>query len=498
MTLIKSKLVLLLLISSFSTLTGFNSLWAAETTQVGKTLLTRGKVISKRSGSDIIIKRRSKIFENDEIHVAKNGRAQFRMIDKALISLQENSVLQIKKYQYDVAGKPNSALMELLSGGLRTITGAIGKGNKQAYELRTPLATIGIRGTDYEVEIVSNGMYVAVWEGVIHLRARIKNRCNILLGKSQPFRFIFVDQLGRCNGFDDVPEVFRSGHSSNITPNKKKRRLPNHFIAGSTRLSNNPPIDPLLQLIQDGVPTLVPPVVTPPVNPPSVVVDHNALMVDQSQPAKELDAKSSVLGSPLPTFTVGLNSLESSNGIVENFKQSVAGYDVSWGYWGEFTSSLLPRNVTNSTSDGLIWASYNATDPTIISNRSGTFNYNNIVDSLLSGSNGSVNNLQVQMDVNFESGDVTNGALSANTAEETWVAVFDGKIDEGDLDLQLNGASVINSDPSTLSPPRDADGFIAGDFVGDNGEAILGAFGLSENGVSTPNHIEGVFIIEEK
>ena len=100
------------------------------------------------------------------------------------------------------------------------------------------------------------------------------------------------------------------------------------------------------------------------------------------------------------------------------------------------------------------------------------------------------------MDINFDTGNVTNGALSANTPNDTWVAVFDGQIQAGDLDLQMNGASVIDSNPGTSSIPRDADGFIAGDFVGQNAEAIIGAFGLSEN-ADPSNHIEGVFILEE-
>ncbi len=101
------------------------------------------------------------------------------------------------------------------------------------------------------------------------------------------------------------------------------------------------------------------------------------------------------------------------------------------------------------------------------------------------------------MDVNFDTGNVTNGAFSANTPNETWVAVFDGTIEAGDLDLQMNGASVIDSNPNTPSPAREANGFIAGDFVGNNAEAVLGAFGLSED-TNPDNHIEGVLLIEQR
>ncbi len=193
---------------------------------------------------------------------------------------------------------------------------------------------------------------------------------------------------------------------------------------------------------------------------------------------------------------MGVNTLNVSNNSVSGFQQSVGGYPVSWGYWGEFDSTLANRNVDDSTNRGLLWATYEATDPAVVSARTGSFSrYENISDSLLSATAGTASNLQVQMDVNFESGAVSNGALSANTPNETWVAVFDGQITSGDLDLEMNGASVIDSDPNTPSQPRDASGFVAGDFIGDNAEAILGAFGLSED-ANPDNNIEGLFIIE--
>ena len=187
---ISSFLLLIVFLSVISTL------HAAEI-EAGKTLLTKGEVTSDRNTGRVTLKRKSIIFEKDEIRVGNDGRAQFRMSDTAIISLQENSILQIKEYRYKEGSNANSALLELLQGGLRTITGAIGKNNKKAYELRTPLATIGIRGTDYEVEIVTNGMYVAVWDGVIRIKSRIKNGCDLLLGKTQSFMFVFIDRLGK-------------------------------------------------------------------------------------------------------------------------------------------------------------------------------------------------------------------------------------------------------------------------------------------------------------
>ena len=346
--------------------------------------------------------------------------------------------------------------------------------------------------------------------------------------------FVFIDRSGQCKLLEDVPDVFKIGHSSNITPRKQNTLFRDNFVAGRSLQGRASVIEPLLLVVPSNsqtpvtpnvdtpvtpgvdTPTVpntdtpVPPVVdtptipevddpTPPQPPPTVVsFDFKAFTIDQSRPSVELSATSTAIDTSTPTFKVGSDLFDVANNSDSDFSQSIGGYSVSWGYWGEFTTSSVARNVTNSGgSSGLLWAAYEASDPTVVGSRTGSFSrFSNIADSLVSGTQGAVSNLQVQMDVNFDTGNVTNGALSANTPNDTWVAVFDGQIQSGDLDLQMNGASVIDSSPATPSPARDASGFIAGDFIGANVEAIIGAFGLSED-ANPSNHIEGVFVVEE-
>jgi len=438
-----SQLVLMILCVLGLSALNSTPLHAAE---AGKALLTIGTVFSQRASNKVTLKRRSSVLEQDTVNVGSGSRAQLRMIDSALVSLKENSVLQIKKYRYQPGAQGNSAFLELLSGGLRTITGAIGKDNKKAYELRTPLATIGIRGTDYQVEIVPNGMYVAVWDGVIHLRSLLRNGCSMELGKARRYSFIFIDRFGQCRGMDKAPDVFSY----------------------------------------------------PAVILPELTTLHKALTVDQNNPSQNGKGAASALNSATPTFSVGNTVLNNANSSVSDFKQNIGGYPVSWGYWGETTRDSIngiAKNVAQSTGSGLLWTTYESSSIDSVLARSGTAQYNTVVDSLVSGSQGPVSNLAIQMDVNFDSGNVTNGALSANTSRDTWIGVFDGKVQNGDLSLQLNGASVIDSNPATASPARDASGFIDGDFVGDQAQGVVGAFGLSEDN-NNANHVEGVFVVE--
>jgi hypothetical protein len=78
------------------------------------------------------------------------GRAQLRFSDGAYISLQPNSQFRIDEYNY--SGKSDDSergFFSLIKGGMRTITGLIGRSHRRNYQVRVPVATIGIRGTEY-------------------------------------------------------------------------------------------------------------------------------------------------------------------------------------------------------------------------------------------------------------------------------------------------------------------------------------------------------------
>lgn len=76
--------------------------------------------------------------------------------DGEKVTLHPNSELDIVKYDFEQPGKKDQILFKLAAGGMRALTGSIGKKDKTAYALDTPVATIGIRGTDGTTALVSN------------------------------------------------------------------------------------------------------------------------------------------------------------------------------------------------------------------------------------------------------------------------------------------------------------------------------------------------------
>ncbi|KZN59632.1 FecR family protein [Pseudoalteromonas luteoviolacea] len=181
--------------------------------QAGKTIMSRGEVVATDTATEALrnLKRRSPIYDVDIVNTGAAGQAQLRMQDGALIALKAQTQLKIDEYQIGSADG-GSVVMELISGGLRTITGEI-KGDKGNYKLKTPVGSIGIRGTHYEVEWKDNELFLAVWDGTIELdmsNATGGGEGPVLLGKGGDFSFAKVSQSGAVTSLLKPPSQLSS------------------------------------------------------------------------------------------------------------------------------------------------------------------------------------------------------------------------------------------------------------------------------------------------
>lgn len=96
------------------------------------------------------------------------GRVQLRMVDGAYISLQPQTSLRVQAYSVAGPGGDERGFLSLLRGGLRTVTGLIGRTKRENYRLTTTTATLGIRGTEFAVT-TDNGTRVNVSDGIVAL-----------------------------------------------------------------------------------------------------------------------------------------------------------------------------------------------------------------------------------------------------------------------------------------------------------------------------------------
>lgn len=90
-----------------------------------------------------------KVYEGDAIATAPRAELHLAMADGASFIVRENTKITIRAYVAD-GGDQDKSLIDLAQGALRSITGWIGRYNRSNYAIRTPLVTIGVRGTDHE------------------------------------------------------------------------------------------------------------------------------------------------------------------------------------------------------------------------------------------------------------------------------------------------------------------------------------------------------------
>ena len=135
-------------------------------------------MITPQVGDSRLVANGSEVREGDTIITFKGGEAQLRMLDGAYLMVREKSRIKIEAYIAD-GGDKDRSILDLIKGTVRSITGWIGKFNRAAYEIRTPiLVTIGVRGTDHEVTYIppgdprgEPGVYDKVNEGKAFMRS---------------------------------------------------------------------------------------------------------------------------------------------------------------------------------------------------------------------------------------------------------------------------------------------------------------------------------------
>jgi hypothetical protein len=97
-----------------------------------------------------------KIFEGDSIVTGKDGEIHMTMEDTGFIAVRPDTKMQITQYQAN-GDNQDKGVFGLLVGSFRSISGWIGKYQPKSYVIRTPTATIGIRGTDHEPKVIPEG-----------------------------------------------------------------------------------------------------------------------------------------------------------------------------------------------------------------------------------------------------------------------------------------------------------------------------------------------------
>jgi hypothetical protein len=134
---------------------------AVVTTATGVTQVQTGSAPARplRTGD--------RVNQGDTVSTGSASSLVIKFDDGQVAALTANSRMSVTSYTYKPETQRGSSLISLVNGGMRFITGLIGKNDPQNVSVRAATATIGIRGTDFSVATENGVIYAQVNAGVI-------------------------------------------------------------------------------------------------------------------------------------------------------------------------------------------------------------------------------------------------------------------------------------------------------------------------------------------
>jgi hypothetical protein len=172
---------------------------AAFAQAAGKVVFAIGDVAAIRGSARVALAAGASLNVGDTIVTGAQSHAQLRFSDDALVALKPDSEFRIERYTFNGRQDGTDAVVfRLVKGGLRTLTGQIGKVSRDQYQLLTTQATIGIRGTHYQLQLcapgqcmigaqaASSGVYGGVYDG----RIVVENALGSIVGGAGEYFYV--------------------------------------------------------------------------------------------------------------------------------------------------------------------------------------------------------------------------------------------------------------------------------------------------------------------
>ena len=125
--------------------------WVAAKERIGTTVFARGAVTASLESDIRVIGHGTPIYEHDVLTTGERSFAIVALDDGTEMTLRPNTVFRFDEYGDGEGGE--RMRLHLFKGGLRTVTGSVAERAPDAFELRTPVATVGLSGTDFSARV---------------------------------------------------------------------------------------------------------------------------------------------------------------------------------------------------------------------------------------------------------------------------------------------------------------------------------------------------------
>jgi hypothetical protein len=224
-----------ILIQFFSLLM-FTSVAIASDGNVGQIVFVSGDVQLHATEGQHPVKVGDAIQQGQELITKAGGYVYIKTSDNGFISLRPNSAVQFDVYQYSPDNPKNSKLkISLKYGVMRSISGIGAQSARDKYRLNTPVAAIGIRGTDFTVYATDEVTRATVTYGGIVMSGFNDNCTPGGTGpcKGSQIAELFAQQAGMLLQFrrGESHPVLLDHQSIHLAPDSMAPPLPNETPA---------------------------------------------------------------------------------------------------------------------------------------------------------------------------------------------------------------------------------------------------------------------------
>jgi hypothetical protein len=127
------------------------SAWSAEGAGTIKTLSGSATVI--RDSAAVPIATGQRVFPGDRIVSAGDSYVGIMLHDDTRLTIGPGSELMIREFEFNPNSYAGALVVSFLKGTASVVTGLIGKHSREHVRFHTPTSTIGIRGTEFVVDL---------------------------------------------------------------------------------------------------------------------------------------------------------------------------------------------------------------------------------------------------------------------------------------------------------------------------------------------------------
>jgi hypothetical protein len=127
----------------------------ADPSAIGIIKVVRGTVTIGRVTGNVPGALGTAILETDQITTGADGAVGVTFLDNSLLSLGPNSHLSVERFKFNSTTHEGDFDSVLQRGKLAVISGKIAKHKEDAMKVRTPSSIIGVRGTEFVVEVMA-------------------------------------------------------------------------------------------------------------------------------------------------------------------------------------------------------------------------------------------------------------------------------------------------------------------------------------------------------